>query len=516
MPGSQPSPASNPFHQNAAGTASPSPGPESGFRKFVRRLKPSRRQLVVMGLLVIATFLLCLDVPPPDLSDLPPPSRPYVEEGNVFSVLLDAGNLAKNILEEHRKRARETPTGTDTDEGAGASAGAVVSNVVPNIDDMLTGHAPWDASLARSLSHAAEIAGFWPRWEAAAAAALDAGESGGICQAPLVTFGEDTTPPLSVLRDLFKLACLRARLTAGEGDASLAVRQLTECLRISRRLTEAEGSALPYLTATSLTRITLRHLHRVVIEHPVPPNVLRSALEVVANSRPSKDSLLIAMTDEVRQWHDRFSRWVDDPATISVSDSSSTRKPLPRILWWPFRIFMKPNATLALQARYIRAVAPLIDQDLATLQAADPKAIAGRITHSDDWRRYNPWNFAGRLMSSLVAHEGFFTGRLELQSHISATEALLALRLHEQEASAANTANVNASASAALPETLDALVPDYLATVPRDYFDGQPIKYSHNLRVVWSVGKDNYDPALAKEDAAEKKRSRHVSLTLTP
>lgn len=86
-----------------------------------------------MGLLVIATFLLCLDVPPPDLSDLPPPSRPYVEEGNVFSVLLDAGNLAKNILEEHRKRARETPTGTDTDEGAGASAGAVVSNVVPTL-----------------------------------------------------------------------------------------------------------------------------------------------------------------------------------------------------------------------------------------------------------------------------------------------------------------------------------------------------------------------------------------------
>ena len=42
------------------------------------------------------------------------------------------------------------------------------------------------------------------------------------------------------------------------------------------------------------------------------------------------------------------------------------------------------------------------------------------------------------------------------------------------------------------PPTLDALVPDYLASVPKDPWSksGEPIKYDATLGVAWSVGKD--------------------------
>ncbi len=43
-----------------------------------------------------------------------------------------------------------------------------------------------------------------------------------------------------------------------------------------------------------------------------------------------------------------------------------------------------------------------------------------------------------------------------------------------------------------LPATLDALVPGYLPAVPRDYLDGQPIRYSREFRAVWSVGSDHF------------------------
>lgn len=43
-----------------------------------------------------------------------------------------------------------------------------------------------------------------------------------------------------------------------------------------------------------------------------------------------------------------------------------------------------------------------------------------------------------------------------------------------------------------LPATLDALVSDYLPAVPRDFFDGQPIRHSREFRAVWSVGSDHF------------------------
>ena len=44
-----------------------------------------------------------------------------------------------------------------------------------------------------------------------------------------------------------------------------------------------------------------------------------------------------------------------------------------------------------------------------------------------------------------------------------------------------------------LPETLQALVPDYLPAVPRDPFDGQPFRYSTERRIIYSVGEDLTD-----------------------
>jgi hypothetical protein len=48
-------------------------------------------------------------------------------------------------------------------------------------------------------------------------------------------------------------------------------------------------------------------------------------------------------------------------------------------------------------------------------------------------------------------------------------------------------------AEGALPETLDALVPDYLESIPRDAFDGAPLRYSKAKAVVYSIGTDLVD-----------------------
>ncbi len=50
-----------------------------------------------------------------------------------------------------------------------------------------------------------------------------------------------------------------------------------------------------------------------------------------------------------------------------------------------------------------------------------------------------------------------------------------------------------ARARGRFPETLPELVPEYLAEVPRDPFDGQPFRYSAEKEIAWSVGKNLTD-----------------------
>ena len=65
------------------------------------------------------------------------------------------------------------------------------------------------------------------------------------------------------------------------------------------------------------------------------------------------------------------------------------------------------------------------------------------------------------------------------------------------------------------PETLAELVPEYLADVPRDPFDGAPFRYSAEKGLVWAVGQNLTDdggstqvPCSSKEYVAGRDRRR--------
>jgi len=50
-----------------------------------------------------------------------------------------------------------------------------------------------------------------------------------------------------------------------------------------------------------------------------------------------------------------------------------------------------------------------------------------------------------------------------------------------------------------LPGTLDALVPDYIDKIPSDDFDGEPMRYSAEKKIIYSVGEDLNDDGGGEE-----------------
>lgn len=150
----------------------------------------------------------------------------------------------------------------------------------------------------------------------------------------------------------------------------------------------------------------------------------------------------------------------------------STVMDAPRGMGW----FFKPHKTARLLAERTRHLIALIDQPAQAHPMPEKftpcSSVLGNLAHPD--------NALGRyyLQLSTGSYTGILTARLRDQIHISVTQAWIALRLFEKQ-------------TGDLPESLDLLVPAYLPVVPRDYFTGDAVRYSRDVRAVWSAGETN-------------------------
>ena len=64
------------------------------------------------------------------------------------------------------------------------------------------------------------------------------------------------------------------------------------------------------------------------------------------------------------------------------------------------------------------------------------------------------------------------------------------------------------------PLQLDELVPNYLETVPQDPFDGTPLKFDPERRLVYSVGRDRIDNNGITEKPGDLKDGQELVITL--
>jgi hypothetical protein len=91
-------------------------------------------------------------------------------------------------------------------------------------------------------------------------------------------------------------------------------------------------------------------------------------------------------------------------------------------------------------------------------------------------------NVLGDIMSKILVPnmENSFKSLAYHRSYNSAVQVLLALKVYHMR-------------HGELPESLDALVPEFFDELPRDWFDGGPIKYNREKALVYCVGPDLKD-----------------------
>ncbi len=256
---------------------------------------------------------------------------------------------------------------------------------------------------------------------------------------------------------------LRAHMRQAAGDRDGALDDVFAILRLGHQLEGAdEGVLTSAMLSLALKKTGLRIFRELAEGHA----------SSAAEARHTTDRLAEFAVDPAhwqRMWaaEYRWARGMLQSATEPERDARLTPIWLGSLL--PGSYLYQPNRTLGLVAERFRSAQRGSDQPCSKLG----DGAADRV---QAWELVRP-NPVGRVIVGLSTFDftPFFEHRCAVNVELAATRTLLALKAYH-------------SATGALPQRLDALVPDYLDALPIDDFDGRPLRYSRSEGRIYSVG----------------------------
>ncbi len=270
----------------------------------------------------------------------------------------------------------------------------------------------------------------------------------------------DPADYLLVIRDLAQLVDLRALSRLRSGDTAGAVEDAWRFVRWGQRIEDGQGSLISVLVGISVKAYGTRWLERIARRRPPSRDRCIEIARELARFETRKEAVQTALREEYRL----FSAVLDDP------DAGGDIAGMGRWL-------VRPNRTRELFLTTYRLLVDAEERPFRGPPVEEP-------SRSSDW-----FNFLGEMFHELVTSvlPNGVNERYRSNSVLRMVRTLLALRAYHVDHDR-------------LPDRLDALVPEYLDAVPRDPFDGEPLRYSAAERQLWSVGTDLTDDGGSDEE----------------
>jgi hypothetical protein len=257
----------------------------------------------------------------------------------------------------------------------------------------------------------------------------------------------------------------------GEGGSENAVARALQDVELGRRVVRARGATFSVLhSGRSFEESACDTLRLAAIAGGMKRETLARAIAALDEAREPDEVLEDAWKVELRmvvRMIEDVQRGTREPESFGIDSDG---------LGWRFRVgwTFRPNATVALFAPRYRAGV----QSARVRVSKDAERFASPPRDERQSRELREWNAVGKAI--FAAHEPNVPRILERRCKndlaLDVTRVALALRGFKDE-------------TGALPEKLDELVPRWLPSVPRDPYDGQPLRWSRDHpRLIWSVG----------------------------
>jgi len=393
--------------------------------------------------------VLSLDAPPPDDADLLPHREPLPDEQNAFDLFQQAARrIEEDLTDAHGRALVEMVDGGSYDAAEAADvlrAGA-------------EGLAAWREGLERP----------------------------GIDVPPIT--GPDTLMPyVGYWMDLAELADLRALHLARQGKGDEAIETALGLVRFGRMVMHGNGCIITYLVGMTIEQRGLARIRTVAREANLSEETVTRALDAVAPDSPPGHAFAEAM----RQEYAVFVHMIDDWKAGRIgSGPDAPSEEVDRLPDFALQV----NRTKRVFADHLRPFVAQARQPLSAAAFPQPPRSPVRDIGAVLWA-HATGNGVGKMLTVMLSsYDGSFEVKCRREVHVAATRLLLALVACEQ-------------ATGRLPQTLDALVPEYLDAVPRDGFDGRPFRYDRARRILYSVGPNLTDDgadALPQDEPGEE------------
>jgi hypothetical protein len=404
------------------------------------RLRARRKALwwLVGGfglLFALFAYVLIADEPPPDTSDLRVTFTHPPDEKNAYALLTKLTASLPPPL-----------PGGSADE--------------KHFKGIFTGDYAWDRAVI-----AKELARYAPDLAQSVWQALDAPDS----EAPELKSFDAPLPEVGPIRRLGQILTQHAALAWHDGDHLRATELNLLALRLGHRVSQSRGYFIVVLTGTGIECIALDSIRRHVDSPDTPASALRRYLADL----PAREISINDYHHAYKLEHQGVASLLLTSFDGGFSSLSGGPKAVVDSLAAAPGVY-QPHRTIRWHAEFVRAqIAHPLPAPLGT------RSPGSQIVESlveAPWpkraQNYTGRKLLGRIIPSLdkVTLPGH-----RVRANLRLSQIYVALRLHQLEH------------DGELPSELTELIPAYLAAIPQDPFDEQPLGYDRSLTTIWSV-----------------------------
>jgi len=282
------------------------------------------------------------------------------------------------------------------------------------------------------------------------------------------TIGPETPlPGLRFFRDIARLNLVKANYLLLEGEEQEALDLVIKTLKMGQMIEDMPRPALiTYLVGLAVKEIGLQGLQRMIPDLNLSAEVLKDYIIELDQFKENEQGL-------IRVWKMEYAFITNTMGNLNIAeglfapDGGSSFSAAANKL----NYFYKPNKTKKEFAEYFRNHIDNTEKDCYQMELVEPEILFRRHPIKILFTE----NALGELLQEImmVSFGGFFDQKCSKDFSIMANQLLLALKAFQTE-------NGN------LPASLDELVPQYLSELPIDPFEGKPILYSLEEKMIYS------------------------------
>ena len=271
---------------------------------------------------------------------------------------------------------------------------------------------------------------------------------------------------LMAARNIAIVKSVQAESMAHEGKPQEGMSEALKILKLGKRLETAGSPGFSMLVTIAVEAIGLRAIERVGASANLPEETARHALDALLATPPMSSNSSNMFKSEYA-WSvmlleaDQLATGVTNAASWMGINKPKSRKKLAELTRETLVCVPLPLKDMVFVNQPLPNQAQLVRTRIASFASGN---VEGEIY----------------LDTQAIFLKSVLKKQCTIDTQFNAVKLLLALRLYKMQ-------------HGSLPKSLDALVPDYLPAIPRDMFDGKPLRYLPDKSLIYSIGEDLTD-----------------------